>query len=55
MNDVHVQWDTHKLQNDGKLSWAVYRKNIYGFMTGKNHMIYCTGIFFNLNVFFIIR
>lgn len=38
MNDVHSQWDNHKSQ-DGKLSWAVYRKDTYGFMTGKNNKI----------------
>lgn len=39
MNDVHSQWDNHKSQ-DGKLSWAVYRKDTYGFMTGKNTNLY---------------
>lgn len=37
MNDVHSQWDTHKLQKNDKLSWALYRKDTYGFMTGKDY------------------
>lgn len=45
MNDVHSQWDTHKLQDDGKLSWMLYRKDTYGFMTGENCII---------NIYFII-
>lgn len=45
MNDVHSQWDTHKLQDDGKLSWALYRKDTYGFMTGENCII---------NIYFIL-
>lgn len=39
MNDVHSQWDSHKLSDDEKLSWAQYRKDIYGFMTGKKFII----------------
>lgn len=53
MNDVNIQWDTHKLQNDGKLSWAVYRKNIYGFMTGKNYTIIFVFSFY-LRFFFLL-
>lgn len=33
MNDVYSQWNNHKAQADGKLSWSVYRKDTYGFMT----------------------
>lgn len=40
MNDVHSQWDNHKLQNNDKLSWALYRKDTYGFMTGENYNYY---------------
>jgi len=39
MNDVRSQWDSHKLHDDEKLSWTLYRKDTYGFMTGKNHKI----------------
>lgn len=35
MNDVHSQWDSYKLKDNEKLSWALYRKDTYGFMTGK--------------------
>lgn len=35
MNDVHSQWDRHKLLENGKLSWTQYRADTYGFMTGK--------------------
>jgi len=33
MNDVHSQWDNHKVPDDGKLAWSLYRKDTYGFMT----------------------
>jgi len=35
MNDVHSQWDNHKNLENEKLSWALYRKDTYGFMSGK--------------------
>ncbi|KAE9544878.1 hypothetical protein AGLY_000421 [Aphis glycines] len=34
MNDVHSQWDNHKNLENDKLSWAIYRKDTYGFMSG---------------------
>ncbi|XP_025196136.1 calumenin [Melanaphis sacchari] len=33
MNDVHSQWDNHKNLENEKLSWAIYRKDTYGFMS----------------------
>lgn len=40
VNDVNNQWETHKPMVDGKLSWASFRKNTYGYMSGKNIIIY---------------
>lgn len=42
MSDVQSQWDIHKHQADGKLSWSVYRQDTYGFMTGKKNYIIFT-------------
>jgi len=50
MNDVHSQWDSHKLHDHEKLSWTLYRKDTYGFMTGKYHKI-----IFILNVHIVIK
>lgn len=38
MNDVHSQWDNHKNLENGKLSWALYRKDTYGFMSGEIYL-----------------
>lgn len=40
MNDVNSQWETHKPMDNGKLSWALYRKNTYDYMSGNNVIIY---------------
>ncbi|XP_050520024.1 calumenin-A [Daktulosphaira vitifoliae] len=33
MNDVENHWKNQKVNNEGKLSWAEYRKDTYGFMS----------------------